>query len=235
MAITVNYPDTNPALQNFLHYCHIRNYPPKTTLIHVGDSSEKLYFIIKGSVSVGTTGEEDGRELIYAYLHEGQFIGEIGIFNKTDSRMVNIKTRCHCQLAEIDHTRLRHLLKVDLATDAFDILFMVGKQLADRLILTSRNFRDLAFMDVEGRIARTLLDLSAEPDAKMHENGVQLKITRQELSRLVGCSREVAGRVLKELELKKLITAHGKTIVVLRKEVVPPKAYEDEEDDELKD
>ncbi|MCK5925402.1 MAG: cyclic nucleotide-binding domain-containing protein, partial [Methylococcales bacterium] len=80
MAIAVNYPDTNPALQNFLHYCHIKNYPPKTTLIHVGDSSEKLYFIIKGSVSVGTTGDEDGRELIYAYLHEGQFIGEIGIF-----------------------------------------------------------------------------------------------------------------------------------------------------------
>jgi len=213
---TVNNPDNNPALKNFLRYSHIKNYPPKTTLIHIGDYNKKLYFIIKGSVTVGTVDEDDGRELIYAYLHAGQFIGEIGIFNETEVRMVNIKTRCDCQLAEIDHKRLKQLLKAELAPDAFDILFMIGKQLSDRLIMTSRNFRDLAFMDVEGRMARTLLDLCKEPDATPHEKGMQIKITRQELSRIVGCSREVAGRVLKELELKKLITAHGKTIVVFK-------------------
>jgi CRP/FNR family cyclic AMP-dependent transcriptional regulator len=80
--------------------------------------------------------------------------------------------------------------------------------------MTSRKFCDLAFMDVEGRIARTLLDLSKQPDAITHPDGMQLHITRQEIGRLVGCSREMAGRVLKELEEKKLITAHGKTIVV---------------------
>jgi CRP/FNR family cyclic AMP-dependent transcriptional regulator len=69
-------------------------------------------------------------------------------------------------------------------------------------------------MDVEGRVARTLLDLTREPDAITHPDGMQLYITRQEISRIVGCSREMAGRVLKGLEDKKLITAHGKTIVV---------------------
>jgi len=72
----------------------------------------------------------------------------------------------------------------------------------------------LAFMDVEGRIARTLLDLCKEPDAVTHPQGMQLHITRQEIGRIVGCSREMAGRVLKELEDKGLISAHGKTIIV---------------------
>jgi CRP/FNR family transcriptional regulator, cyclic AMP receptor protein len=81
-------------------------------------------------------------------------------------------------------------------------------------LMTSRKFSDLAFMDVEGRIARTLLELCKEPDAITHPDGMQLHISRQEIGRLVGCSREMAGRVLKELENKKLLTAHGKTIVV---------------------
>jgi CRP/FNR family cyclic AMP-dependent transcriptional regulator len=215
----VNYLNNHPALKFFLHHCHIKNYSPKTTLIHIGDDNKKLFFIIKGSVIVGTVDQDDGRELIYAYLHQGQFIGEIGLFNATESRIVHIKTRCDCQVAEIAYDRFKQLLTSELKTDAFDILFMIGQQLSDRLIMTSRNFRDLAFMDVEGRIARTLLDLSKEPDAKIHQKGMQIRITRQELSQIVGCSREVAGRVLKELALKNLIIVQGKTIIVFNENV----------------
>jgi CRP/FNR family cyclic AMP-dependent transcriptional regulator len=91
---------------------------------------------------------------------------------------------------------------------------MLGEQLSTRLLITSRKYQALAFMDVEGRIARTLLDLCKEPDAITHPDGMQLSITRQEIGRIVGCSREMAGRVLKELVDKELISAHGKTIVV---------------------
>jgi CRP/FNR family cyclic AMP-dependent transcriptional regulator len=69
-------------------------------------------------------------------------------------------------------------------------------------------------MDVAGRVARTLLDLAREPDAITHPDGMQIKITRQEIAKIVGCSREMAGRVMKTLEADGLITAHGKTIVV---------------------
>lgn len=202
------------ALKHFLRYCHIKNYPAKATLIRIGDHNNKLYYIMEGSVTVGTEDEEDGRELIYAYLNTGNFIGEVGVFNESEVRTVNIKTRARCKLAEINHSRLRQLLRSELSDYAYEILFMIGQQLSDRLLMTSRNFRDLAFMDTEGRIARTLLDLCQEPDAIEHPKGMQIQITRQELSRIVGCSREVAGRVLKELEIKKLITAHGKTIIV---------------------
>jgi CRP/FNR family cyclic AMP-dependent transcriptional regulator len=97
---------------------------------------------------------------------------------------------------------------------AQDILYMLGEQLSARLLSTSRNLCNLAFMDVEGRVARTLLDLCNSPEAITHPDGMQLHLSRQEIGRMVSCSREMAGRVLKELESKKLITAHGKTIVV---------------------
>jgi CRP/FNR family cyclic AMP-dependent transcriptional regulator len=58
------------------------------------------------------------------------------------------------------------------------------------------------------------MDLCNEPDAMTHPDGMQIKVSRQELSRLVGCSREMAGRVLKVLEEQGLLTAKGKTIVV---------------------
>ena len=82
------------------------------------------------------------------------------------------------------------------------------------LFRSNRKLGDLAFVDVTGRIAHAIMDLCSEPDAMTHPDGMQIKVSRQELSRLVGCSREMAGRVLKVLEEQGLLRARGKTIVV---------------------
>lgn len=207
-------PATKEALEHFLQYCHKKAYPAKATIIRPGDVGDRLFFIISGSVSICVEDDESGQELVLAYLNKNDFIGEIGVFKGTETRKVSVKTRCECQLAEISYDRFRQVLKKELLQYAPDLLFMLGAQLSSRLLITSRKFCDLAFMDVEGRIARTLLDLCKEPDAMTHPDGMQIRITRQELGRIVGCSREMAGRVLKELGDKQLITAHGKTIVV---------------------
>ena len=68
--------------------------------------------------------------------------------------------------------------------------------------------------EVTGRVARTLLDLCNEPDAMSHPQGTQIRISRQEISRIVGCSREMVGRVLKQLEANGKVQVKGKTIVV---------------------
>ena len=94
------------------------------------------------------------------------------------------------------------------------ILFALAGQMATRLRHTSRKVSDLAFLDVTGRVARTLLDLCKQPDAMTHPDSMQIKITRQEIGRIVGCSREMVGRVLKSLEEQGLITARGKTMVI---------------------
>ena len=83
-----------------------------------------------------------------------------------------------------------------------------------RLKNTTRKVTDLAFIDVSGRIARCLIDLSSQPEAMILPNGRQIRITRQEIGRIVGCSREMVGRVLKTLEEQGMIETDGKAILI---------------------
>ena len=87
-----------------------------------------------------------------------------------------------------------------IASESPGLVFELATQLATRLDRTNRKLGDLAFVDVTGRVAHAIMDLCNEPDAMTHPDGMQIKVSRQELSRLVGCSREMAGRVLKVLE-----------------------------------
>jgi CRP/FNR family cyclic AMP-dependent transcriptional regulator len=195
-------------LERFLARCHRRRYPSKATILYQGDASDALYYILSGSVSVLREGE-DGHEIVLAYLNPGDFFGEMGLFDDQGGRSAWVRTRSPCELAEITYPRFRQL-----TTEDPEILFLLASQMALRLRHTSHKVGDLAFLDVAGRIARALLDLAAQPDAMTHPDGMQIRVTRQELGRIVGCSREMVGRVLKEMELKGLLEAHGKTIVV---------------------
>ena len=194
--------------QCYLSQCHRRRYPAKTTLIYAGDKSDSLYYIIKGSVSV-IIEEDDGREMIMAYLNAGDFFGEMGLFDSLNSRSAWIKTKSECEVAEISYSKFREITHNDAR-----ILYFIGEQMATRLRNTTRKVGDLAFLDVTGRVARTLLELCKQPDAMTHPEGMQIKITRQEIGRIVGCSREMVGRVLKGLEEQGLVSVKGKTMVV---------------------
>jgi CRP/FNR family cyclic AMP-dependent transcriptional regulator len=152
--------------------------------------------------------DDQGREIIVAYLNTGDFFGELGLFDQQD-RSAWVRTKTECEIAEISYASFRQLVQRQP-----DFLFSLGKQLAKRLRDTTRKVGDLAFLDVTGRVARTLLDLCKQPDAMTHPDGMQIKITRQEIGRIVGCSREMVGRVLKTLEDQELISAHGKTMVI---------------------
>jgi CRP/FNR family cyclic AMP-dependent transcriptional regulator len=196
-------------LDNFLAHCHRRRYPAKSTLIYAGDKSESLYYIVKGSVTV-IIEDDEGREMIVAYLNDGEFFGEMGVFEQQDdSRSAWIRTKVECEVAEISYAKFS-----ELSDNHPEYLYALGAQMARRLRNTTRKVGDLAFLDVTGRVARTLLDLSKEPDAMTHPDGMQIKITRQEIGRIVGCSREMVGRVLKTLEEQGLVDVSGKTMVV---------------------
>ncbi len=195
-------------LEHFLSHCHRRKYPAKSTIIYAGDESDALYYILRGSVTVMIE-DDDGREMIMAYLNEGDFFGEMGLFEDEPSRSAWVKAKSECEVAEISYAKFRQLAREDA-----EILFAVSAQIAGRLRATTRKVGDLAFLDVTGRVAGTLLDLCKQPDAMTHPDGMQIKVTRQEIGRIVGCSREMVGRVLKNLEEQGLVSVKGKTMVV---------------------
>ncbi|HEX9585001.1 MAG TPA: cAMP-activated global transcriptional regulator CRP [Gammaproteobacteria bacterium] len=199
---------SDEAMQRFLEFCHRRTYPAKTVIVNAGDPSDELFYIISGSVSV-IMEDDDGHELVLAYLNQGDFFGEIGMFDEKHERSALVRTRAECEIAHISYDRLKAI-----SPDLPEVLYAMMSQLALRLRNTSRKVGDLAFMDVSGRVARALLDLCKQPDAMTHPDGMQIRITRQELGRIAGCSREMVGRVLKNLEEEHLISVKGKTIVV---------------------
>jgi CRP/FNR family cyclic AMP-dependent transcriptional regulator len=199
--IDIRPPPPPPAwLAPFLARSHRRRVPAKTDITMAGEPADSLLYIVAGSVTVMVENEE-GREIVLGYLNKGEFVGEMAMFLAQPTRSMRVRTRTACELAEISYAKL-------------DILFAIGRQLSERLLRTSRKVGSLAFLDVTGRIAATLLDLCRQPDAMTHPDGMQIRVTRQELGRIVGCSREMAGRVLKTLEEQGLIHARGKTIVV---------------------
>ncbi len=195
-------------VEEFLSHCHRRRYPAKSTIIYAGDQGDTLYYIIKGSVTVVIEDDSDGKEMILAYLNPGDFVGEMGLFDQ-GHRSAWIRTKTECEVGEISYGKF-----VELSHKHPEFLFAISKQIAQRLRDTTRKVSDLAFLDVTGRVARTLLDLCREPDAMTHPDGMQIKITRQEIGRIVGCSREMVGRVLKDLEERELVSVAGKTMVV---------------------
>ena len=197
-------------VEEFLKHCHQRKYRPKSTLVYTGDKGDSLYYIVKGSAMV-VVEDDEGHEMIVAYLNAGDFFGEMGLFDDQDSRTAWVRSKTDCELAEISYSRFNKLIETHP-----EFMFALASQMARRLRNTTEKVRDLAFLDVTGRIARTLLNLAKEPDAMSHPDGTQIKITRQEIANIVGCTREVAGKVLKALEDQGLLSAKGKTLVIFR-------------------
>lgn len=200
-------------VERFLAHSHRRRYPTRTDVFRPGDPAGTLYYVVSGSVSI-IAEEDDERELVLGYFGPGEFVGEMGLFIDSDTREVVLRTRTPCELAEIGYERLHQLLQEALAADAARLLYAIGSQLSKRLLDTSRKASRLAFLDVTDRIVRTLHDLAREPESMSHPQGTQLRVSRQELARLVGCSREMAGRVLKKLQADGLLHARGKTVVL---------------------
>ena len=193
-------------MEEFLRIAHKRKYPRGSTIIYAGEPSDSIFYITQGSVTVFVE-DAAGREIIIAYLNSGDFVGEMAMFGGQGTAWV--KAKVACEVAELSYGKFSELSKKDAG-----MLYQLASQLAARLVKTTQKVGDLAFLDVTGRVAGTLLELCKEPDAMTHPDGMQIKVTRQEIGRIVGCSREMVGRVLKTLDSQGLVSVKGKTMVV---------------------
>ena len=198
-----------PNLENFLEYCEKHRFKARSVLVKAGDPSETFFFVLEGTLAVSIR-SEDEQDLILNYVHDNEFFGEIGLFKRVAKvRYATVTAKTDCEVAEIGY-ELFHEMRDNFP----DVLYAIGVQMADRLTQTTRRLHDLAFVDARGRITNALLALCKEPAALTHPDGMQLKVSRQELARLAGCSREVAGRMLKKLEEEGMVEVSGHTVVV---------------------
>lgn len=211
-AMTVPCSD-NAEIEALLAVGTRKRFAAKSLIVSEGDTPTEMFFVLRGSVVV-LMEDPDGQELILSYLGPGEFFGELGFFGVDVKRSAYVRARTECEIARLGYDRLRRLVH-----ERPGLLFHLTMQIAARLRATSEKLGRMAFLDVTGRIARTLLDLARDSQAVAHPDGTLVRMTREELGRVVNCSSKMAGRVLRDLEEQGLIQVHGKSIVVT--EVAP--------------
>ena len=141
--MNVNAEANNTHLDAFLAAAHRRKYPAKSTLIYAGDKSDSIYYILKGSVTV-LVEDESGREIIVAYLNKGDFFGEMPLFTEDTPRSAWVKAKTECEVAELSYNKFK-----ELAERHTDLLYAVGRQMADRLSRCSSQRRPPCAIEME--------------------------------------------------------------------------------------
>lgn len=208
----------DPQVQRtFLSLCRTTTVAAGTMIIKAAEIPDRLYYLVEGSVEV-IIEDDSGHEMILAYLNKGHFFGEMAFFNhRQGARSAWVRARTPCVIAEMGYDEFRAL-----SAEHQGLVFELTTQMALRLFGADAKLGTLAFLDVKGRVAHVLLELCGEPDAERAPDGWWLRVTRPQLARLVGCSREMVCRVLKMLQNEGLIlySADGILVHHLHSEVV---------------
>ena len=198
-----------PNIERYLAYSKQVKLPAKARVFSKGDDSDSLFYVISGTLSV-LAEDHSGREMIIAYLTEGDFFGELGIYDASESiRSAAVVVRTKCELGEMSYKRFLELARIYPS-----VMQALDSQVAARLKTTTQRVLDLASLTAPARIANCLLDLCKLPDAEQLEDGVKIKISRQDVARIVGCSRELAGKILQDMVDAGTIYSKGMTFII---------------------
>jgi CRP/FNR family cyclic AMP-dependent transcriptional regulator len=180
------------------------NFGRNQTIIAAGDPTDSLYIVISGRLKV-LMADGQGREVILAILGPGEFFGEMGLLDDSP-RSASVLTLEPCELLGISKKDFKRCL-----TENSDLSLTVMRGLVKRLREADQKIGSLALMDVYGRVARLLLQMAEDVDG---EKVVVKKLSKQDIAKMIGASREMVSRVMKDLELGGYIEARGRSIVL---------------------
>ena len=165
-------------------------YPRDSAVIAAGDPTDALYIVISGRLKVVMSGNE-GREAILAILNRGDFFGEIGLIDQAP-RSASVVTLESCELLTMTRTDFMKGLQKN-----FNLAMNVIRGLVERLRQADNKIGSLALMDVCGRVARLLMEMAETVDG---QKVVTRKLPKKQIAKMIGASREMVSRVMKEME-----------------------------------
>jgi len=184
----------------------VRQFPKNTVLIHDGDTGDTLYIILSGRVKVYASNAA-GREVVIDFHGAGECLGEMSLDGSKRSASVMTVEPTTCAIVNRAHFRDFILAYPDFA------MYLIEK-LIHRVRVTTENVKSLALTDVYGRLARLLNALAKEVDGKL---AVHEKLTQQDIADRVGASRDMIGKLMKDLVAGGYLAVEDRTITILRK------------------
>ena len=184
-----------------------QRYKRGEVLVEQGQKSNALAILLTGRARV-VSADSRGREVILATLGPGDYIGEMSIIdNEPHSATVRAEVQTDVLLlGRADFARC-------LAENS-SMSLVVMRGLVKRLRHADRKIESLALLDVYGRVAHALLEFAVQ-DA--HGQWIiREKISRQDLAKMVGASREMVSRVMKDLEERAFIQTLPNGVTLLK-------------------
>ena len=168
------------------------------------DPTDSLYILISGRIKVFMS-DLDGKEVILSILEPNEFFGEMGLIDDRP-RSASVVALEPCELICISKPDFKRCL-----AENFDMAMTVMRGLVKRLREADKQIGSLALMDVFGRVARLLLETAELIDG---EKVVTRKLSKQDIARMIGASREMVSRVMKHLQEAGYIEVRTDTIVI---------------------
>ena len=184
----------------------VRTFARNTVLINEGDVGDALYVILSGRVKVFSSNEA-GREFVIDFHGPGEYIGEMTLDGAPRSASVMTVEPTTCAVVNRAQFRDFILVHPDFAMHLID-------RLIHRLRVTTGNLKSLALSDVYGRLVRLLNALAQDVDGRQV---VPEKLTQQDIADRVGASRDMIGKLMKDLVGGGYLAVEDRTISILRK------------------
>jgi CRP/FNR family cyclic AMP-dependent transcriptional regulator len=181
-----------------------RSYAKNTLVMCEGDRSDSLYIVLTGKVKVFLS-DEEGKEVTLNTQGPGEYFGELAMLDEAP-RSASVVTVEDTKLAVVSKAAFDECLEKNPK-----IALTLIRGLARRLREVTENVRNLALMDVYGRVARTLLDLAEDKGGKQV---ISQKLTQREIASMVGASREMVSRILRDLSVGGYITIENRIITI---------------------
>jgi CRP/FNR family cyclic AMP-dependent transcriptional regulator len=165
----------------------LRKYQKNTVLVTEGDESSHLYIIRKGTVSAYLNNDE-GRQVNLNYMQDGDYFGELSLLDG-QPRSASVITLSDCEVLMLPKASVHELMR-----EYPDFALLMITELTRRVRELTDSVKDLALLDVYGRVSSALEKLS-DDDKRIHSP----KVTHQDIANMIGSSREMVSRIMKQL------------------------------------
>jgi CRP/FNR family transcriptional regulator, cyclic AMP receptor protein len=185
-----------------------RHFPKDQVIFYEQDEGDVCFVIASGRVKV-TIASPEGKEIILSVLEAGDLFGEMALFDNSP-RSATIVALEDAEVYSLRRSDFLHILSQN-----FNIARKVMAEISTRLRRANSKIESLAHMDVNGRLARYLINLAKESGKRLDNGYVAVRRpTHQEIANTIGTARETVSRLLHDLAQKNVILTEGKTVYI---------------------
>jgi CRP/FNR family transcriptional regulator, cyclic AMP receptor protein len=187
-----------------------RRFRRNELVVEQGKKSNALYILLTGRARV-LTADARGREVILAVLQQGDYVGEMSLIDN-EPHSATVRAEVQTDMLILGRAEFARCLPENSS-----LAYAILRGLAQRLRSADRQIESLALLDVYGRVARALLEMAQdEGEQKIIRN----KVSRQDLAKIVGASREMVSRVMKDLEDRGMIETQENGWVLIKQRLM---------------